>query len=415
MAEPARDPTERASTIDFSQAKTHFRTPHPDDRHRLGRGQARPAPLEFTVPAAAPAARRVASLDALRGFTIFWILGGDTLAWTLKEMAADKTGPLAAAGRFVGTQLQHVDWEGFRFYDLIFPMFIFVTGVSIVFSLSTLVEREGSSAAHWRVLRRAAFLFVLGLIYYGGVSQNWPEIRLLGVIQRIALCYLFASLLFLNFNLRGLVVAFVTLLVGYWALLTFVPVPWIGAGQFAFGANLADWIDENYLPGRKWNGPWDPEGLLSTLPAIATCLLGVFAGMLLRRAGVDDRKKVAWLAGSGAAVLALGFLWGLQFPIVKKIWTSSFVLVAGGWSLLLLAAFYYIVDVRRWRGWCQPFVWVGMNAITLYITSNLLGFRRVAPRLVGGDVKSFFDSMAAHSGDVVLSLMAIALMLWLAR
>src|SRR3954468_20198518 len=342
MAEPARDPTERASTIDFSQAKTHFRTPHPDDRHRLGRGQARPAPLEFTVPAAAPAARRVASLDALRGFTIFWILGGDTLAWTLKEMAADKTGPLAAAGRFIGTQLQHVDWEGFRFYDLIFPMFIFVTGVSIVFSLSTLVEREGNAAAHSRVLRRAALLFVLGLIYYGGMSQNWPEIRLLGVLQRIALCYLFASLLFLNFNLRGLIAAFTALLVGYWALMTFVPVPGVGAGNFAPGANLADWIDEKYLPGRKWNGQWDPEGLLSTLPAIATCLLGVFAGLLLKESRLPPQQKSLWLMGAGVVMIAAGHLWSLQFPIIKYIWTSSFVLVAGGYAVLLLGAFHQL-------------------------------------------------------------------------
>src|SRR5215216_214880 len=138
-----------------------------------------------------------------------------------------------------------------------------------------------------------------GLIYYGGTSNLWPEIRLLGVLQRIALCYLFASLLFLHLDLRGLVVAFVTLLVGYWALMTFVPVPGVGAGSFAMGANLANWIDAQYLPGRKWYGPWDPEGLLSVLPAIGTCLLGVFAGLLLKNSDLLPQQKSLSLAGAG--------------------------------------------------------------------------------------------------------------------
>jgi predicted acyltransferase len=416
MAEQARDPTERASTIDFSQAKTHFRTPHPDDRHRLGRGQARPAPLEFTVPAAAPAARRVASLDALRGFTIFWILGGDALAWALKEMSSDKPGALSAAGRFVGTQLQHVDWEGFRFYDLIFPMFIFVTGVSIVFSLSTMVEREGRPAAHARVLRRSALLFVLGLLYYGGVSTNWPDIRLLGVLQRIALCYLFASLLFLNFRPRGLIATFVTLLVGYWALMTFVPVPGIGAGQFAPGANLADWIDEQYLPGRKWNPPWDPEGMLSTLPAIATCLLGVFAGLLLKRSELTPRQKSLWLAGAGIVLVAAGFLWSLQFPIIKSIWTSSFVLVAGGFSLLLLGAFYQVIDNWGQRSWSSIFMWLGANAITLYFVYGFVDFQQVARRFVGGDVGDFLDAnLTPGAANFVAVAVSLALVVAIAH
>src|SRR5438105_83944 len=182
MAEPARDPSDRTATIDFGQAKTHFRTQHGDDRSRFGRGPARTVPVEIPVAAAAPPARRLTSLDALRGFTIFWILGGDALAWALKEMSADKTGPLSAVGSFLGSQLEHVDWEGFHFYDLVFPLFIFVTGVSIVFSLTDLIEREGKSAAHLRVLRRSALLFVFGLLYYGGLSYNWPGIRLFGVL-----------------------------------------------------------------------------------------------------------------------------------------------------------------------------------------------------------------------------------------
>src|SRR5215207_8221048 len=417
MAEPARDPSERAPSIDYGQSKNHLRTPPRDDRQRFSRGpQARPVTVEGLSSATAPAARRFASLDALRGFTIFWILGGDTLAWALKEMAADHPGPFAAAGRFIGTQLQHVDWEGFRFYDLIFPMFIFVTGVSIVFSLSTMVDREGRSAARWRVLRRAALLFVLGLIYYGGVSQNWPEIRLLGVLQRIALCYLFASLLFLHLDLRGLVVAFVTLLVGYWALMTFVPVPGVGAGSFSKEANLARWIDYHYLPGQLVHGDWDSEGLLSTLPAVGSCLLGVLAGLLLKDVRLESLQKARWFTGSGIVLVAAGYLWGLQFPVIKPIWTSSFVLVAGGYSLLLLGTFYLLIDVWEHRAWSTVFLWFGANAIALYMINNMVGFQGVAFKLVGGDIYNFLDANVTRgAGSLVNVAVAVTLAIVLAR
>jgi predicted acyltransferase len=215
-------------------------------------------------------ASRLASIDALRGFTIFWILGGDSLAWALKEMSTGQQGLWRSVTAFVSDQLQHVSWEGLTFYDFIFPLLIFVTGVSIVLSLSRLTEREGRAVAHLRVLRRSLLLFVLGIVYYGGASDNWPDVRLLGVLQRIALCYLVASLLFLNLRIRGVVLALVALLVGYWALMTFVPVPETGAPSLTEEVNLARWIDVHYLPGRKWYGEWDPEGLLSTLPAIGT-------------------------------------------------------------------------------------------------------------------------------------------------
>ena len=171
-----------------------------------------------------PAPRRVASVDALRGFTMFWIIGADGAAKALAEMLSNKGMIPSTAGNIIGEQFEHAEWEGLRFYDLIFPLFIFVTGVAIVFSLIRLIEQESKSTAYWRVLRRSLLLFALGLVYGGvteswpdsGVSESWPDIRLLGVLNRIALCYLFASLLFLNLRLPGLIVAFVAILVGYW-------------------------------------------------------------------------------------------------------------------------------------------------------------------------------------------------------
>lgn len=335
--------------------------------------------------------RRVLSVDALRGFSIFWIIGGDGAVHALAEMMHDKGPLLSAIGSHLADQFTHAPWEGFRFYDLIFPLFIFVTGVAIVLSLTPLVEREGPARAHIRVLRRSLLLYGLGLIYYGGISEHWTDIRFLGVLQRIALCYLFASLLFLNFNWRGLVVALVALLAGYWALMTFVPVPGIGAGSFAPDANLANWIDARYLPGRLWDSTRDPEGLLSTLPAIGTCLLGVLAGLLLRDVRMSPRQKSLWLIGGGGVMIAVGYLWSLQFPVIKAIWTSSLVLVAGGYSAILLGLMYQAIDVSGLKRWATIFVWIGANAILLYFLNNVMSFERFAVRFVGGDVAAFLD------------------------
>ena len=334
---------------------------------------------------------RVISVDALRGFSIFWIIGADGAIWTLERMLRDKGPALSAAGRFLGVQLRHVEWEGLTFYDFIFPLFIFVTGVSIVLALPRLVEHEGRTGAHLHVLHRAALLYVLGLIFYGGLSQHWSDIRFVGVLQRIAICYLFASLLFLNVGRRGLLVALVALLGGYWALMTFVPVPGIGPGSFSRDANLADWIDARYLPGRLWDKSRDPEGLLSTLPAIGTCLLGVLAGLLLKDRRLTPTQKSIWLISSGVAMIFAGYLWGLQFPVIKLIWTSSFVLVTGGYSAILLGVMHQTIDVWRWKAWATIFVWIGANAIALYFINGVAGFEPFALRFVGGDVKVWLD------------------------
>lgn len=336
---------------------------------------------------------RIVSIDALRGFNIFWILGADGAILALAAMTRGKGSVLDAIGSLLETQMTHVAWEGFRFYDFIFPLFIFVTGVSIVLSMTRMVAREGKARAHGRVLRRFLLLYVMGLIYYGGVSQHWPDIRLLGVLQRIALCYLFAGLLFLNLDRRGLVAALVVLLGGYWMLMTFVPVPGVGAGSYAMDANLANWIDARYLPGRLWDGTRDPEGLLSTLPAIATCLLGLLAGLLMHDERLTPQQKSLRLIAMGVALLAGGYAWSLQFPIIKAIWTSSFVLVAAGYSAILLGAMHQVIDVWGFNRWPTIFVWLGANALTLYFINNIASFERFASRFVGGDVSVLLDAV----------------------
>ncbi len=350
-------------------------------------------------------ASRLASLDALRGFDMFWIAGADDIILGLHKIAT--AGPLA----FLAGHLTHKKWEGFGFYDLIFPLFVFIVGVSIVFSLTKTIEQTGTSAALKRIFVRAFLLYALGIIYSGGIARGLEGVRLLGVLQRIALCYFFTALLFCTFRRRGLIMACVSLLVGYWALMTFVPVPGVGAGNFAEGANLANWIDKEFLPFRKYDGDHDPEGLLSTLPAIATCLLGVFAGLLLKNDDVSPQKKVAWLAVAGLVGLGMGHLWSVQFPIIKKVWTSSYVLVAGGWSCLLLAAFYQIIEIWNSRRWADPFIWIGTNAITVYLAAAWFPFRDIANRIAGGPIKAQFG----EGGELLITVVALALVILMAR
>jgi predicted acyltransferase len=395
------------------------------------------APSSPVSPPAKSTLGRLVSLDALRGFDMMWIMGADALAHALK-----RTWDIAPF-RLLDGQMEHKDWAGFAAYDLIFPLFVFMSGASLVFSLSKIIAQHGRGEAVKRVLVRGAILFLLGIYYSGGLSTLWPGIRVLGVLQRIALAYTGAGLLFCFLKPRALVAAAVALLVGYWALMTFIPVRDIPlerqamierlgvngkpptmeqvraayeatttrvTGRFEPGLNVSNQFDFEHLPGKLYDTYWDPEGILSTFPAIASCLLGVFAGLLLRATDVAALKKVGWLAAGGVAALALGWLWHLQFPVVKKIWTSSFVLVAGGYSALLLAAFYYLIDVRQWRGWAQPFVWIGMNPITLYLMhGGIVTFGRMATKLAGGDVKRVVDAMHAGAGDALIAAVALGL------
>ena len=341
---------------------------------------------------------------------------------------------------FLADQLKHCDWAGFHFEDLIFPLFVFMVGVSLVFSLSKTIRQEGRATAVKRIFRRGILLFVLGLFYSGGFSGNWPDMRLMGVLNRIALCYFFAGLIFCFCNLRATIAVCLGLLIGYWALLTFVPVRDIQLEKPALallakergvpndakalfyattervpdpllhGFNLPNHFDFQYLPGRKYDTYFDPEGFLSTFPAIASCLLGVFAGLLLANPSIKDKQKVIALIAAGLVMFNLGWFWNIEFPVIKKIWTSSYVLVAGGCSAFLLGVFFLIIDVWKYQKWCQPFVWMGMNSITIYMTVNLLGrggFDKLGGRLAGGDIRDFCNNHLAGSGDLAVAVAGI--------
>jgi predicted acyltransferase len=393
------------------------------------RSRRQKATADGKLPADIPAAPgRLMALDALRGFDMLWIVGAGGIVHALGKISHG-----GVAG-FLARQLNHAPWEGFTFYDLIFPLFVFIVGVSTVFSLQRIREQTGAKGVYRRIMRRGLLLLVLGIVYSGGVSDGWEGVRLLGVLQRIAICYTVTALLCCVVRVRGLVAVCVSLLVGYWALLSLVPIrdisieggnlarlaaetgapsadgifnrttSWV-TGAFDPGRNLANHVDFLYLPGRKYDGAYDPEGLLSTLPAIATCLLGVFAGRLLLDRRVTEHEKVRALLASGVGGVVAGFLWGLQFPVIKQIWTSSFVLVAAGYSALLLAAFYQVIEIWGFKRWAVPFVWIGMNPITIYLASALVPFEPIAERLVGGPV---IAGLGAY-GDLLVSAVVLAL------
>jgi predicted acyltransferase len=374
------------------------------------------------------------SLDALRGFDMFWIVGGEELIHGLYK--AWPTGPLG----LLRDQLTHKAWAGVAAYDLIFPLFVFIVGVSLVFSVRRMIEQDGMARTVRRIVVRSLVLYCFGLLIYGGISKGVDQIRWLGVLQRIAICYLCTSLLFCAFRLKALIVTCASLLLVYWALTSLVPTrdfnlqtahletlglrpssPETRArflatttyvhGRFDDGLNLSQHLDFLYLPGKKWDGAYDPEGLLSTLPAIGTCLLGVFAGLWLKQSAVPPQKKVLWLLAAGVAGVLAGFAWGLEFPIIKKIWTSSYVLVAGGYSCLFLAAFYQMIEIWQWRKWCTPFLWIGMNPITIYLASGLLPMEDLAKLVVGGPVNAALGLW----GDLVVAIAVVAMMLTFAR
>jgi len=345
--------------------------------------------------------RRLMSIDALRGFDMFWIAGGGEIVHAINRI------PGVDFANFLETQLNHVDWEGMTFYDLIFPLFIYIVGVSLVFSLSRIIEKKGKSSAYTRLIRRSILLFAIGVVLSTGPVTSLNDVRLMGVLQRIALCYLFAGLIICTLKPRGIGIAFAALLVGYWALMTFVPIPGNGAGNYQEGANLANYIDRQYLPLRKYDFDHDPEGLLSTLPAIATCLLGVFAGLLLKNSDVPGQDKTKRLTLIGFVAILLGLIWGIQFPVIKKIWTSSYVLVSGGLSCVFLAIFYHVIEIWGFRKWAAPFVWIGMNSIAIYIVSGFLS--SVLPFVFG-----HFNGVFRVFGSLVSSLTFVGLILTIA-
>jgi predicted acyltransferase len=329
---------------------------------------------------------RVVSIDALRGFDMFWIIGGDAFFRALFKLIDTPW------SRTLFDQLEHTKWNGFTFYDLIFPLFLFIVGAAMPFAISKRLQRGDSrKELYIHIVKRTLTLFALGLVYNHILDLDFAHFRWAGVLQRIALCYFFAAMIFMWLKIRGQAISIGFILVTYWIIMMVVPVPGFGAGVWTPEGNLSAYIDRLLLPGRFCCYTFgDNEGILTTLPAIATTLLGGLAGHLLRSA-LEQRKKVLGLVAAGGSSLVLALIWGALFPINKLLWSSSYVLFAAGWSFLLLALFYWLVDVRGYQKWAFPFIIIGLNPITIYVLQSVFDFGTIASIFVHG----FIDDLGA--------------------
>ncbi|KQR70291.1 acyltransferase family protein [Pedobacter sp. Leaf176] len=354
--------------------------------------------------------KRLISLDALRGFDMFWIISGEGifhgLANGIMEKYALVRNPvdwripsdehLSFFERILiglSNQLHHSPWNGFTFYDLIFPLFIFISGVSMPFSYQKFFDErqqnEHSSKKIFKALiKRTITLIILGIIVNGLFKWNgYEHTRFASVLGRIGLSTFFAALIYLNFSLYKQVIWFLSILVGYYLLMILVPVPGFGQGNFTPEGNLSAYVDRLFLPGKLHRIVYDPEGLLSTIPAICSALFGVFTGTFLKTSfsKITPSKKTILLLLGGICSIIAGLLWNLIFPINKTMWSSSFVLFAGGVSIILFALFYYIIDVKSYAKWSIPFIWIGTNSILIYVLAHgLFNFESSSQFIFGG-------------------------------
>lgn len=311
---------------------------------------------------------RLFSLDALRGFDMFWIMGGEEI---FHGMAKATGSPFWGA---IANQFTHPDWNGFHLYDLIFPLFLFMAGVSTPFSVGRELEKgKTRQQLLLRVIKRAFILVLLGLVVNNGIKiMPISEIRFPSVLGRIGIAYMFANIIYLYSKERWQMFWFAFFIIGYWLLLKFTSAPGFPIGDLTMKGNFASYVDRSILPGRLYLGIHDPEGLFSTIPAISTGILGILTGILLKKGGITQMRKVATMAVVGVIFLILAQIWNLDFPINKNLWTSSFVLHVGGLSLLLMALFYYIIDVKGYKKWAFYFRVIGMNSILIYISGHFI-------------------------------------------
>jgi predicted acyltransferase len=275
--------------------------------------------------------------------------------------------------RTVYPPLLHADWHGWTFTDVVFPFFVFIVGVAVPIALGPRARRSGRARTMARVVQRSVVIFALGIILNALPAFDWATLRIPGVLQRIAVCYLVAGLLFLltSWRVQALIAAW--LLVGYWIVMTTVPVPGYGAGDLSKAGNLAAYLDRTILGPHLWQAArvYDPEGILSTVPAVATALLGVLAGHWLRRKDKSG-ATASRVALAGIACAGVGQVWDLWFPVNKALWTSSYAILMGGFALIALAACYWLIEVRGYRRWAVPFAALGVNALALFFLSTLL-------------------------------------------
>lgn len=342
--------------------------------------------------------QRLLSLDALRGFDLFWIIGGKEIV----QAATELTNWLWL--RWLSNQLEHTEWHGFTLYDLIFPLFLFMAGVAMPFSFAKRFERGATKMRLFHhIAIRALALVLLGMIYNGLLKFDWATMRYTSVLGRIGVAYFFAALIVLRTDVKGQIWWAVGLLVSYWALMKFVPVPGFGAGDLAPAHTLNDYLDRLLMPGQLKFGDRDPLGLLATMPAIGTALAGALTGQLLKSDRRGPYEKTVAMVIAGVLCFLAAYLWNFNFPINKNLWSSSFVLHCAGYSLILLALFYLVIDIWGFRRSAMVFVVVGSNSILIYMLRQCVDFAYTT--------HYFFDGLIGSTGSYQPLLFAAAVVL----
>lgn len=341
--------------------------------------------------------KRILSIDILRGFDMFWITGGTEFVYSLFYFISI---PIA---NFLGNQFSHVAWNGFHFYDLIFSLFVFISGLSIPIAINNRREKgDSDKLIYIHIIKRSFLLWLLGYLRYNFLEFDWNAIRWFGVLQRIAICYFFSALIYMKMRkISSQVVITSILLLVYWALMMLIPVPGYGPGILTPEGNLAGYIDRLLIPGHYCCYTYgDSEGLLSTIPAISTCMLGVLNGQWIKKIkinhyeinkeeGIEDKKEdkvenkkseikeIFRLIGVGVILIILALVWNLNFPINKNLWSSSFVLLTGGLSMILLGFFYILIDIYGLGRIFYYFLIIGSNSLLIYMISGSLGCQSI--------------------------------------
>ncbi len=348
--------------------------------------------------------QRLYSLDALRGFDMFWIIGADEL---FHQLAKTTASPFWES---IANQFTHPSWNGFHFYDLIFPLFLFLAGVSTPYSIGkSLSEGKTKQQLLLRVIKRGMILVLLGLIYNNGLQLHpLAEIRFSSVLGRIGIAYMLANIIYLYAKEQLQIVWFFGLLVGYWLILKFTSAPDFPPGDLSMEGNFASYVDRTILPGKLSLVIHDTVGLFNNIPAISTALAGIITGLYLQRPNINKQKKAIMMAAFGMVSLVIAQIWNLDFPINKNMWSSSFVMQTTGMSLLLMSLFYYIIDVLGYKKWAFFLKVIGMNSILIYMSGKFISWRYTT--------NGFFQWLTDWVGDpynAVVAALCLILIKWI--
>lgn len=352
----------------------------------------KPAPLKSDVH------HRLYSLDVLRGFDMFWITGGGMLAIVIAQ---------ATGWNWLEVQMEHVKWEGFHFYDLIFPLFMFISGVAIPLSIESKLEKSVPSLRLVKkALTRFVLLILLGIIYNGALKNGFGNARYASVLGQIGFGYFFASLIVIFVRSEKHRLIWLTGILLFVALIQlFFPVPGFGSGVLTPEGCVNGWIDRNILPGRLHGGSFDPEGLLCNVSAIAITLMGSFAGNILRNRQTGNWNKIIRLSVTGGALILLSLIISIWYPVIKACWTTTFNLLAGGISFILMAFFFMVIDHWKYRKWAFYFRVIGLNSIFVYLFVRIVDIEPISKFFTGWTVAL----LGEQAGGLVVLLGGLAI------